>query len=105
VALSSPSAGVVNRYRYDPLGNLMASDESVENSFHARGQSGWVDDGNGLLYADGNYYAPELRRFLTGTVRLDPPNPTSFLPQFSGGSACFLDGVADCDLAAGRSTR
>ena len=36
VALSSPTSGVVNRYRYDPLGKLMASDESVENSFRAR---------------------------------------------------------------------
>ena len=44
--LSSPASGVVNRYRYDPLGNLMASDESVENSFRSMGQSGWVDDGD-----------------------------------------------------------
>jgi YD repeat-containing protein len=105
VALSSPATGVVNRYRYDPLGNLMASDESVENSFHARGQIGWVDDGDGLLYADGNYYAPDLRRFLPGMVNLDPPVPTAIVPRFPGAGACFLDGVADCDLAAGRRTR
>jgi YD repeat-containing protein len=105
VALSSPAVGVVNRYRYDPLGNVMASDESVENTFRARGQSGWVDDGDGLLYADGNYYAPDLRRFLPGTVNLDPPIPAAIVPRFTGAGACFLDGVADCDLATGRRTR
>ena len=35
--------GVVNRYRYDPLGKLIASDESVENTFRARGRAaGWM---------------------------------------------------------------
>jgi YD repeat-containing protein len=105
VALSSPTGGVVNRYRYDPLGKLMASDESVENSFRAMGQAGWVDDGDGLLYADGNYYSPDLRRSLAGTVALEPPNPAAIVPRFPGAGACFFDGVAECELAAGRRTR
>jgi YD repeat-containing protein len=105
VALSSPSAGVVNRYRYDPLGKLMASDESVENSFRQGGQTGWVDDGDGLLYADSNYYSPDLRRTLPGTVVLEPPNPAAIVPRFAGPGACFFEGVADCDAAAGRRTR
>jgi YD repeat-containing protein len=105
VALSSPASGVVNRYRYDPLGKLLASDETVENSFRQMGQSGWVDDGDGLLYADGNYYSPDLRRTLPGTVVLEPPNPAAIVPRFSGPAACFFDGVSDCEIAAGRRTR
>ena len=103
VSLSN-AGGVVNRYRYDPLGRLIASDESVENSFHARGEAGWVDDGNGLLYSGANYYAPNLRSSLPGTVNLDPPNP-ALAPRFSGAGACFFDGVAECALATGRRTR
>jgi len=105
VALSSPSSGVVNRYRYDPLGRLMASDESVENSFRQMGQTGWVDDGDGLLYGDGNYYSPDLRRTLPGTVMLEPPNTAAIVPRFAGAGACFFDGLTDCEASAGRRTR
>jgi YD repeat-containing protein len=105
VALSSATGGVVNRYRYDPLGKLMASDESVENSFRAMGQAGWVDDGDGLLYADGNYYSPDLRRFLPGTVVLEPPNPAAIVPRFPGGGVCFFEGLTVCEQSAGRRTR
>jgi YD repeat-containing protein len=75
VAVSDSTTGVVNRYRYDPLGRLIASDESVENPFRARGEAGWIDDGNGLLYGDGNYYAADLRQTLRGTIDVDPPDP------------------------------
>jgi YD repeat-containing protein len=104
VALSSAAAGVVNRYRYDPLGKLIASDESVENTFRARGESGWVDDGDGLLYADGNYYAPDLRATLPGTVNLSPPNP-AIVPRFPSAGACFTEGVSDCAPGIGRRIR
>ena len=104
VAVSSATSGIVNRYRYDPLGNLMASDESVENDLRARGQSGWVDDGNGLLYGDGNFYVPELRRTLAGLVSLDPPAPR-IVPAFAGPGACFVDGVAKCAISSGRRTQ
>ena len=101
VAVSSPTSGIVNRYRYDPLGALIASDEAVENDFHAHGQSGWVDDGDGLLYTGAGYYSPALRATLPGKVNLEPPDPR-ILPGFLGAGACFLDGVANCDVAAGR---
>jgi YD repeat-containing protein len=103
VALSG-GAGIVNRYRYDPLGKLIASDESVENSFRARGEIGWIDDGNGLQYADGNYYSPDLRRWLPGSVNLDAPNPALVL-RFPGAGACFVATVADCSLGTGRRAR
>ncbi len=50
VAVSNTVAGVVNQYRYDPSGNLVSSHETVENLFRAHGQSGWIDDGNGLIF-------------------------------------------------------
>jgi hypothetical protein len=99
---------VVNRYRYDPLGKLVASDESVENDLHARGESGWVDDNDGLIYGEGNYYSPDLRATLPGMVNLSPPDPgivPAIAPRSPGAGACFTDGVDDCPLSSGRRTR
>jgi hypothetical protein len=90
------------------LGKLVASDESVENDLHARGESGWVDDNDGLIYGEGNYYSPDLRATLPGTVNLSPPNPAivpANVPQFPGAGACFTSSVGDCPLASGRRTR
>ncbi|MCL5743328.1 MAG: DUF6531 domain-containing protein [Acidobacteria bacterium] len=101
VALTDPSAGVVNRYRYDPLGKLAAADEAVENPFRMRGESGWMDDGNGLLYRDGAFYFPDLRAVLRGSVELSPPYPR-LLPNFPPAAACFTEGVAACQFAGGR---
>ena len=41
----------------------------VENLFHARGESGWVDEGNGLLFTGSQFQFPELRLTLPGDGR------------------------------------
>jgi YD repeat-containing protein len=101
VALSSPAAGVVNRYRYDALGRLAASDETVENAFRARGASGWVDDGNGLIYTGAGFWYPELRLTLPATLDLSPTAPKS-LPVLTGGGACLMQGLTECSLGTAR---
>ena len=102
VALSNPAKGVVNTYRYDPLGRLTVSNEAVENLFRARGESGWVDDGNGLIYTGSAFQFPELRLALPAVADPSPPVP-SLLPRFTGAAACFVEGVAECAFAtAGR---
>jgi YD repeat-containing protein len=102
VALSNPAAGVVNRYRYDPLGRLVASDEGVDNAFRARGAAGVIDDGNGLLYADGQYVAPDIRVGLNGSIDIRPPVP-DLSPTLSPQGNCLLRGIGECALAgAGR---
>jgi YD repeat-containing protein len=104
VALSNPTAGVVNTYRYDTQGRLVSANEGVENMFRARGESGWTDDGNGLLFTGSQFQFPELRLTLPGTADAAPPVP-GILPQFSGLGACFFDGVANCLDGTGRRTR
>jgi YD repeat-containing protein len=104
VALSNPAAGVVNRYRYDPQGRLVSSNEGVDNVFRARGEAGWMDDGNGLLFAGSQYQFPELRLTLPGTADVSPPVP-NLLPQLSGPGSCFVEGVANCAAATGMRTR
>src|SRR5260370_8101746 len=81
VALSNPTAGVVNRYRYDPHGRLVSSNEGVDNVFRARGETGWMDDANGLLFTATQYQLPELPLTLPGPAELYPPFPT-LLPPF-----------------------
>jgi YD repeat-containing protein len=104
VALSSPTAGVVNTYRYDPQGRLVSANEGVDNVFRARGESGWMDDGNGLLFTGSQFQFPELRLTLPATADLSPPAP-GLQPQLSGVGACFFEGVANCLAATGRRTR
>lgn len=104
VAISNPSAGVVNTYRYDPQGRLVASTEGVENVFRAGGEAGWVDDGNGLLFTGSQFQSPELRLALPATVEPGPP-PPDLQPKFSGVAACFVEGVANCLAATGRRSR
>ncbi|MGO9259791.1 MAG: DUF6531 domain-containing protein [Bryobacteraceae bacterium] len=104
VAVSNPTAGVVNRYRYDPLGRLVSSSEGVPNLFHAHGESGWVDDGNGLVFTGGQYLFPDLRLALPAAVDLWPPAP-GLTPQLTGAGACFVRGVADCAFSTGRRSQ
>ena len=104
VALSNPTAGVVNTYRYDAQGRLVSANEGVENMFRARGESGWMDDGNGLLFTGSQFQFPELRLTLPATADASPPVP-DLQPQLSGVGACFFEGVANCLAATGRRAR
>jgi YD repeat-containing protein len=102
VALSNPAAGVVNQYRYDPTGRLVAANEGVENLFRAHGESGWADDGNGLLFTGTQFQFPELRLTLPAAADPGPPTP-DLTPQLPGPGACFFLGIANCPAGtAGR---
>lgn len=101
VALTNPAAGVVNRYRYDALGRMVASEEGVENGFRARGAAGVIDDGDGLLYADGQYVMPELRVTLPGAIDIRPPS-ADLTPPLPAPGMCLWRGVAACPLAGAR---
>ncbi|HEV3199023.1 MAG TPA: DUF6531 domain-containing protein [Bryobacteraceae bacterium] len=104
VALSTTASGVVNRYRYDPSGLLVAVTEGVENMFRAHGEAGWTDDGNGLVFNGRAYLFPELRLTLPAAADPSPPAP-KLVPQFPGAGACFVEGVASCLFATGRRER
>jgi YD repeat-containing protein len=104
VALSSPTGGVVNEYRYDPTGRLMASNEIVENMFRARGEAGWMDDGNGLVFTNSLFQFPELRLTLPATADPSPPS-LDLSPPFPGAGTCFFQGVANCLFATGGRDR
>ena len=90
-----------SEFRADPWGRLVTANQTVENLFRMRGESGWVDDGNGLVYNLKAFVYPELRITMPAAADPSPPQP-SLLPSFSGAGACFLEGVAKCAFAGGQ---
>jgi RHS repeat-associated protein len=64
VALTDAAGAAVNRYAYDPWGNVATNSvEAVANSFRFVGRLGVMDDGNGLFYMRARYYMPGVGRF------------------------------------------
>jgi YD repeat-containing protein len=104
VAVSNPKAGVVNTYRYDPLGRLVSSNETIPNLFHGHAERGWVDDGDGLLFTGSQYRFPDPRLTLPALVDLMPPVP-SLTPHLIGAGACLLEGVTNCAFSTGRRSQ
>jgi RHS repeat-associated protein len=66
--LTSSSGSVVNSYSYLPFGEQTVLSASVANPFTFAGQSGVVDEGNGLYFMRNRWYNPTLGRF----QQLDP---------------------------------
>jgi hypothetical protein len=93
---------VVNRYRYDALNRLIGSEEAVANSLHARAAAGAIDDGHGILYANGVYLLPDSFLSLRGSIGMSPP-PPDLTPQLAPPAMCLFAGPASCALSgAGR---
>ena len=105
VAVSNPTAGVVNQYRYDPLGRLVSANEGVENMFHARGEGGWADDGNGLLFTGTQFQFPELRITLPGGGRPGAARARPPATAFWSGSLLLRRRRATAPRAARRRDR
>jgi YD repeat-containing protein len=104
VALSNLAKGVVNSYRYDPAGTLAEANEGIENEMKARGSSGWVDDGNGLVFTGSEYQYAAAGLALPAAANPAPPAP-GIAPAFSGGGACLVQGITACGMASARRGR
>lgn len=62
-ALTDSAGAVVNRYTYDPWGNVGTNTvELVANPFRFVGRLGVMDDGNGSFYMRARYYLPGVGR-------------------------------------------
>ena len=64
VAVTDAAGLPVNRYSYDPFGNLLASQEAFENPFRYVGGFGVMDERNGLSFMRSRYYEGETGRFI-----------------------------------------
>ncbi len=66
MAMTDPSGNVLNKYAYDPFGNLSSNfTETIPNPFRYVGRFGVMDESNGLLYMRARYYSPEVARFIS----------------------------------------
>jgi YD repeat-containing protein len=87
VALSNAALGVVSQYRYDALGRLAAFNERVENPLRARGEAGWLDEGNGLVFTGAEFQFPELRLGLPASADPSPVRTRSTTLSVLGADA------------------
>jgi len=113
----------MNKYKYDPWGNLLAETETVSNPYRYAGYR-W-DKETGLYYLNTRYYAPHISRFLTSDSRfagfvqqpitlnryvyandnpvvlIDQDGQLAWIPGALGAGAGFL-GYAATTLATGQ---
>ena len=68
VALTNTSGTVVNNYRYFPNGSPLTTNESLTNPFQFGGESGVMNEGNGLQFMRARFYDPAIGRF----TQMDP---------------------------------
>ena len=75
-SLSNTSGTLANTYTYDSFGNLVASSDSLVNSFRYTGRE--FDTESSLYYYRARYYDPSTGRFLSE----DRPNSTANIHSF-----------------------
>ena len=63
VDLTGPTGAALDTYSYLPFGETLSATGSVNNPFTYGGQSGAVDESNGLYFMRNRWYDPVLGRF------------------------------------------
>ena len=66
--LTDMNEQIVATYKYDPFGNIIYHDGTVEQPFLYVGRYGIQTDANGLIYMRARYYHPEIQRFLSEDI-------------------------------------
>lgn len=61
--LSGSDGSYVNSYAYTPFGRSLLAEETIANAFEYVGQSGVMNEDNGLLFMRARYYSPDEARF------------------------------------------
>lgn len=65
VAMTDQSQTMVNKYAYDPFGNIGNQEESIPQPFKYVGQFGVMTEPNGFYYMKARYYDPNVGRFIS----------------------------------------
>jgi RHS repeat-associated protein len=67
VAITGSTQAVVNKYAYDPFGNIASQSETVMTAqpFKYVGQYGVMTESNGFYYMKARYYDPTVGRFIS----------------------------------------
>ena len=64
VALSDAAGNVTDSYAYDPFGQVLNAQGTLNNPFKYVGQFGVMQEGNGLQFMRARYYEAGVGRFL-----------------------------------------
>ncbi len=75
VALTDGAGNVVNRYAYDPYGNVTSSVEAVANPWRFGGSYGAYTDGTGLVKIGQRYYDPGVGHWTQQDPKVMPFDP------------------------------
>jgi RHS repeat-associated protein len=65
VAITDANENVVNSYAYGIFGQILESNETIDNPFKYVGAFGVMDEGNGTYYMTFRYYDSEIGRFIS----------------------------------------
>ncbi|MBI5189203.1 MAG: RHS repeat-associated core domain-containing protein [Nitrospirae bacterium] len=65
VALTDEAQSIVNKYSYDPFGNVGTQVEAIAQPFKYVGQFGVMSESNGFYYMRARYYDPQVGRFIS----------------------------------------
>lgn len=63
--MTDQTQAIVNKYAYDPFGNIANQVEAVTQPFKFVGQLGVMTEPNGLYYMRARYYDPDVGRFIS----------------------------------------
>ncbi|MBI5695633.1 MAG: RHS repeat-associated core domain-containing protein [Nitrospirae bacterium] len=64
-ALTDEAQSIVNKYSYDPFGNVGTQVEAIAQPFKYVGQFGVMSEPNGFYYMRARYYDPQVGRFIS----------------------------------------
>ncbi|MFI3185097.1 MAG: DUF6531 domain-containing protein [Methylococcaceae bacterium] len=70
VALTDAVGNVTDSYAYDPFGQILNAQGTVNNPFRYVGQFGVMEEGNGLQFMRARYYEAGVGRFLNKDAKL-----------------------------------
>lgn len=65
IAMTDQTQAMVNKYAYDPFGNIVNQVEAVSQPFRFVGQFGVMTEPNGFYYMRARYYDPDVGRFIS----------------------------------------
>ncbi|MBI5562169.1 MAG: RHS repeat-associated core domain-containing protein [Deltaproteobacteria bacterium] len=65
VALTDMSRAIVNKYSYDPYGNILQAQETIQQPFKFVGRFGVMEEATGFYYMRARYYDSQTGRFIS----------------------------------------
>jgi RHS repeat-associated protein len=65
IANTDMNQNLVNSYAYDPFGQILAQQETIQQPFKYVGRYGVMAEPNGLYYMRARYYDPNVGRFVS----------------------------------------